>query len=231
MNAFTPAIRASLQADASRGVSQTLRHWSIRQLLGINLPSRTDGNNNHHHKDAKFLLREVQIRLAVQHAKLSSMSTSMEEYANSTSHKRMRRDDDDDGMMIRNAQQCLQSLLRLHEDTYILPHRIIDGDWHNLLIEPFTKPNRKYVTNLFDEIMSRHGSVVETLADAVIYARIGCDGSSNNACPNLLHDKTIESFLHSRLLIQLLCNHYISIHRNNKSTGAITVDANVERCH
>ena len=80
----------------------------------------------------------------------------------------MRRDDDDDGMMIRNAQQCLQSLLRLHEDTYILPHRIIDGDWHNLLIEPFTKPNRKYVTNLFDEIMSRHGSVVETLADAVI---------------------------------------------------------------
>ena len=79
MNAFTPAIRASLQADASRGVSQTLRHWSIRQLLGINLPSRTDGNNNHHHKDAKFLLREVQIRLAVQHAKLSSMSTQENE--------------------------------------------------------------------------------------------------------------------------------------------------------
>jgi len=105
-------------------------------------------------------------------AKLSSVSTSMEEYANSTSHKRMRRDDHD-GMMIRNAQQCLQGLLRLHEDMYILPHRIIDGDWHNLLIEPFTKLNRKYVTNLFDEIMSRHGSVVETLADAVIYARIG----------------------------------------------------------
>jgi len=57
---------------------------------------------------------------------------------------------------------------------------------------------------------------------------IGCDGSSNNACPNLLHDKTIESFLHSRLLIQLLCDHYISMHRNNKSTGAITADANIE---
>jgi len=76
--------------------------------------------------------------------------------------------------------------------------------------------------------MSRHGSIVETLADAVIYARIGCDSSSNNALPNLLHENTIESFLHSLLLIQLLCEHYISMHRNNKSTGAITVDANIE---
>lgn len=230
MNAFTPAIRVSLQADASRGASQTLRQWSIRELLGINLLSRTSesggGNNHHHIKDAKLLLREVQIRLAIQHAKLSSMSTSMEEYANSMFIERKRRGDDD-SMMIQHAQQCLQSLLRLHEDTYILSHRIIDGDWHNLLVEPYTKPNRKYVINVFDEIMSRHGSVVETLADAVIYARIGCDGSSN-ALPNLLHDNTIESFLHSRLLIQLLCEHYISLHRSNKPTGAITLDANIE---
>jgi pyruvate dehydrogenase kinase 2/3/4 len=235
MNAFTPAIRASLQADASKVASQTLRQWSMRELLGINLLSRTttttsDGNNNHHVNDAKLLLREVQIRLAIQHAKLISMSTSMEAYANNTFNEKKRRrdDDDDDGMMIRNAQQCLQSLLRLHEDTYLLPHRIMDGDWHNLLVEPYTKPNRKYVTNVFDEIMSRHGSVVETLADAVIYARIGCNDSSNNALPNLLHDNTIESFLHSRLLIQLLCDHYISLHRSNKLTGAITLDANIE---
>jgi hypothetical protein len=82
----------------------------------------------------------------------------------------------------------------------------------------------KYVTN---EIMSRHGSVVETLADAVIYAALVVMVAAM-LFQNLLHDNTIESFLHSRLLIQLLYEHYISMHRNNKSTGVSTVDANIE---
>ena len=45
-----------------------------------------------------MLLQEVQIRLAIQHAKLSSMSTSIEDYANSMSSNERRRDDDD-GML------------------------------------------------------------------------------------------------------------------------------------
>ena len=34
-----------------------------------------------------------------------------------------------------------------------------------------------------------------------------------------------ELFLHLRLLMQLLCNHYTSMH-GGKSTGAISLDAN-----
>jgi len=46
-----------------------------------------------------LLLQEVQIRLAIQHAKLSSMSTSIEDYSNSTSSNERKRRDDDDGML------------------------------------------------------------------------------------------------------------------------------------
>jgi hypothetical protein len=47
-------------------------------------------------------MRIGKIRLAIQHAKLSSMSTSIEDYANSMLSNERKRRDDDDGMMIRN---------------------------------------------------------------------------------------------------------------------------------
>ena len=51
--------------------------------------------------------------------------------------------------------------------------------------------------------------------------------SSEEEVPEVLWNESIESFLHSRLMIQLLCNHYISLGRG-KSTGAISLWVDVE---
>jgi pyruvate dehydrogenase kinase 2/3/4 len=227
MNAVTPAIRASLLSDAAKGAS--LRRWSIRDLLGFNLTS--GGRNDDDAEGVESLLREVQIRLAVQHSKLSSFSVSIggddgrcANGAASGVGRRSVRDADSRAA----ARACLRSLMQLHESTYVLPHRIVDGDWRGLL-EGFGKgPNRRYVSGVFDEIMSRHGSAVETFADAVTHARGGGTERHHRGgeVPHFLRNESIESFLHSRLLIQLLCEHYVYLGKGRR-TGAISLGADV----
>ncbi len=91
------------------------------------------------------------------------------------------------------------------------------------------------------EIMSRHGNSIETLADSVRFVR----DSMLPKLPSilrqpflrdvkLLHENEIEQYLHSRLIIQLLCEHYVSLHKKKmkqkktKSTGgAITLNGDI----
>ena len=89
--------------------------------------------------------------------------------------------------------------------------------------------------------MSRHGNSIETLADSVRFVR----DSMLPKLPSilrqpflrdvkLLHENEIEQYLHSRLIIQLLCEHYVSLHntkrkqKGKKSTGgAITLNGDI----
>ncbi len=100
--------------------------------------------------------------LAVQHSLLLLFSMSIEVHAKTV------------GLEVDWAQGCLKSLMQLHENTYLLPYWIVDGDWQGLS-EKFTGPNKKYMSSIFDEITCRHGSAVKTLADAVIHARGGME--------------------------------------------------------
>ena len=68
------AIRASL-LDAKK-----LKRWSIQDLLGITLNNNNDTSINI--QNTKLLLQEIQIRLAIQHDKLSTFSKSINEYTN-----------------------------------------------------------------------------------------------------------------------------------------------------
>ena len=90
---------------------------------------------------------------------------------------------------------------------------------------------------VFDKIMSRHGSSFETPADAVMTAcqqykvdasteeRGGWGGSYPFHSPPIVELESDDKlFLHLQLLMQLLCNHYTSMHRG-KLTGAISLDA------
>mmetsp|Transcript_21149 Transcript_21149/g.38814 ORF Transcript_21149/g.38814 Transcript_21149/m.38814 type:complete len:404 (-) Transcript_21149:91-1302(-) len=210
MNIFTPTVRSSLLSDAKKGAS--LRRWSIRDLIDFRLDGTSAVENT------KSLLQEMQIRLAVQHGRLSASSKSIEEYAQVAKLE---------GEM---AQRSLKKMRQLHENTYSLPYQIIDGDGQALL-QNFSKPNKKYVSGMFDEIMSRHGTSVETLADAVIHTRnmeerLPWILTRNFSEAEMLRNESIESFLHSRLLIQLLCDHYISLNKG-KPTGAVSLGADV----
>jgi len=213
MNTFTPTIRSFLLSDAKKGVS--LSRWSIQDLLDFNL---NDSNDNSA-RDTKALLREVQIRLAVQHGRLSAFSRSIEEYAKVAKAQGEK------------TRRNLNDLTQLHENTYLLPHQIVDGDGHELL-DNFSKPsNQKYVSDVFDQIMARHGTAVETLADSTIHARAMGESlpkifSKQFGEADLLRTESVEAFLHSRLLIQLLCDHYVSLNKG-KSTGAISLEADI----
>ena len=127
--------------------------------------------------------------------------------------------------------KCLQDLIQLHENTYMLPYEVLNGEGKAIL-HSFTAPNQHYVKEVFDQIESRHGTSVETLADAVISARSIVELMAPltriklGSGLDLLNEDSIESFLHSRLLIQLLCEHYISLHKG-KPTGAISLDTNL----
>ena len=89
-----------------------------------------------------------------------------------------------------------------------------------------------------DKIMSQHGSLFKTLVDAVMRAcqqyeddvsteeRGGWGGLYPSHSPSIVKlESNDESFLHLQFLMQLLCNHYTSMH-GGKSTGVISLDAN-----
>ena len=119
-------------------------------------------------------------------------------------------------------------LLQLHENTYMLPHEIIETEF---LMEDFcNRPKQAYLKQMVDDIMTRHGASADTFADATIASR-----NMEYQIPQILRkqfrtDANIlqnpEPFLHSRLLIQLICEHYVSLHKG-KSTGAVSIDADI----
>ena len=126
----------------------------------------------------------------------------------------------------------LKDLIQLHENTFILPYEILHGDGKAIL-ESFTKPNQNYVKGVFDQIETRHGNAVETLADAVISARHVDEvlkplsgNTVSGSGLDILNDESIESFLHSRIIIQLLCEHYLALNKG-KPTGAISLNADL----
>lgn len=190
---------------------RSLKRWSIRDLIEFNLAGDSAAHNT------RLLLEDVSIRLAVQLEKLSDFS-KIEQYAKVSEVEGEK------------AMKNLKQLKQLHENTHSEIYQIIDCDGKAVL-DNFSSVNQKYVSSLFDQIMARHGGSVETLADAVIHARNMQDGLPNILkrpfCEaELLKNETIESFLHSRLLTQLLCEHYVSLNKG-KLTGAVSVGADV----
>ena len=202
-------------------------------------------------ENATMLLEEVKTRLALQLGRLNKWKDELEDGSleKSTSTKTntvikacntpvsvsIKEHSHRIEMAKSERIKCLKSLenlIQLHENTYMLPHEVLVGEGRAIL-DSFSAPNRHYVKDVFDQIETRHGNSVETLADTVIAARRV--EKLTEALPNnrlldsgldLLNEDSIESFLHSRLLIQLLCEHYISLNKG-KPTGAISLDADL----
>ena len=204
MNSFTPAIRLSLLQSAKQG--DTLRRWSISELLKLNEINATN---------AKVVLSELRTRLAIQHQRLSS--SRLDGYAKIASIAEST-----------TVVKSMKMLTQLHENTYILPHEIIEN--RDFLESFSSRPNQIYLKEMIDQIMTRHGASVDTFADATIAAR-----SLEKHLPHILRKQfrkdfaTLykpEQFLHSRLLIQLMCEHYVSLNKG-KPFGALSIDADI----
>lgn len=245
MSAHNGILRATLLSDANKFVS--LRRWSIRQLLDFKLchensvindtggtPSTTTITSPTAATNTKSLLQEVQIRLASQHSKLISFSSSFEKYS------RIFKSEEAGGSGVDIVHNNLSNLQILHENTYSLVQNVTRGDATTASNASTTTLQQRYISNTFDEIMSRHGNSVEPLADIVLHLR-------DTMLPKLpsilrqpflrdvklLQEHEIEQYLHSRLMIQLLCEHYVSLHNTVKKKkkksigGAITLDGDI----
>jgi len=135
----------------------------------------------------------------------------------------------------------LTNLEILHADTFALTHHLLSNDKPTLT--RFSPADRNLLASTFEQIRSRHAPTVETLADVVINLRNMDTRRQNHNHNNDRDDddddntllvqptiatitKLIESFLHERLAIQFLCDHYVGLHRG-KPNGGIHVDCNL----
>lgn len=249
MSAHHGILRASLLSDANKFAS--LRRWSIRQLLDFKLCHENSANHNIGGTastattptptsatvtaNTKSLLQEVQIRLASQHSKLLSFSSSLDPYA-----RIFKSEEVGGGGGVDIVHKNLSNLQILHENTYALLQSVTRGDATTASNTLTITLQQRYISNTFDEIMSRHGNSVEPLADIVLHVRDTMLPTLPSILRQpflhdvkLLHEHEIEQYLHSRLMIQLLCEHYVSLHNNKKKKkkksigGAITLDGDI----
>ena len=102
----------------------------------------------------------------------------------------------------------------LHEDTFKLTHGLMDEN--STVLERFHDADRHLVFSTLEQVRSRHASTVETLADVVIALR-----QYNLSTYEL--DDLVDTFLRGRLGVQLLCDHYVSLHKK-KPRGGVSVD-------
>ena len=127
----------------------------------------------------------------------------------------------------RNRQQVLPQVSKslsnlwvLHQDTRRLTEELLVDEngasasnfWHKFASNnesvKQSGPQQTIVAGAMEQIRSRHASTVETMADVLLLLRGAFDSSETDQFEALL-----ESFLRGRLGVQLLCDHYVKLHR------------------
>uniref|UniRef100_A0A7S4QWJ0 Protein-serine/threonine kinase n=2 Tax=Ditylum brightwellii TaxID=49249 RepID=A0A7S4QWJ0_9STRA len=145
-----------------------------------------------------------------------------------------------------DAISSLSNLEAMHADTYRLVYDLLplsssvnddddtDSSIPDILNVPilnrFSSADQILIKSVFEQIRSRHAQTVESMADVVIALRrrrrlLGkYNPSAKKACG--LDRPLIDSFLRNRLVVQLLCDHYVALCRD-KYHGGIAVDCDV----
>ena len=179
------------------------RRWCIRSLVKSNIHGSRDAAET-----TRLLAADVHLRLGIQRERLSGFEKSVRDYA----------------VIAGNTEVThhLKSLMRLHDSTRQLVGQLLAME---------AASAQRLASGIFDETMCRHGKTVETCADVIIQVR-----QMESKVPyilrrdfmnvDLLDDELMRTFLHARLMIQLLCEHYVSMSKG-KDTGAVTLDADV----
>jgi pyruvate dehydrogenase kinase 2/3/4 len=229
---------ASALHKSSRGRVQ----WSLRELarLGQNLRDDTTTTIIHvpNASTAGMLLHDVSLRLADQYHVCQDLLTSIHEMDKGGDDaptscrkgviravntnlallgdwKRAQTEQQDRHRCIQKALRNVQNLQRLHEDTFHLTFGLMEEN-SNVLFR-FTNADRHLTFATMEQVRSRHASTVETLADIVLDLR-----QSNLRNPKF--DNLVDVFLRNRLGVQLLCDHYVSLHKGKTTNGGVSVD-------
>jgi pyruvate dehydrogenase kinase 2/3/4 len=112
------------------------------------------------------------------------------------------------------ALKDIGDLQRLHEDTFHLVYGLMQET--SSVLSRFNDADRHLCFSTFEQVRSRHASTVETLTDIVISLR-------QFQLVNEDMDNVVDTFLRGRLGVQLLFDHYVSLHKQ-KPNGGVSVD-------
>jgi pyruvate dehydrogenase kinase 2/3/4 len=203
----------SLLADESKDVSKRITRWSLNSLS--NFVNESDSVSSF----SRQLLEDVALRLARQHAHVSEITTLVSQQSSNSQSTQMRQ-----------HLKRLETLHYVHFDTYKLCKQMLleqrQSFWNR-----FEKSDKFVINSIMEQTRSRHANTMEAIADLVTTVR---NESSNvdainqqEILMNLYSYSDI--FLQGRLGVQLLCDHYVKLYRNNyQSTGAVELNSNVK---
>jgi len=131
---------------------------------------------------------------------------------------------------VQKSIQQLQNLHFLHSDTLQLTQSIFLGN--TTILDRFSNADQHLVQATLEQVRSRHAATVENLADMVIglrsvqhsnqYQEQQLQQKPNN--DDVMLDTMVEIFLRQRLGIQILCDHYVALHKGKQPHGGVAVD-------
>ena len=224
-------------SSSSSSTTKTIlncKQWSMHALAAQGLSGDS----------CQVLLEDVAIRLANQQSRLGSLQEELQEgwgngfirkannkYSTKTgSHhdggkeeriivqavnrpvlnwKRWKYDNDNKEKVRHSALKAIHNLQVLHSDTFRLSSDLLD---QHHVFSIYNSAHQHLIKATMEQIRSRHATTVEVLADLTISAR------PYYTIPT----SWMDTFLSSRLGIQLLCDH--AVHLPKKATGGVSVD-------
>eukprot|EP00590_Aulacoseira_subarctica_P003865 CAMPEP_0172421656 /NCGR_PEP_ID=MMETSP1064-20121228/7891_1 /TAXON_ID=202472 /ORGANISM="Aulacoseira subarctica , Strain CCAP 1002/5" /LENGTH=372 /DNA_ID=CAMNT_0013162169 /DNA_START=47 /DNA_END=1165 /DNA_ORIENTATION=+ len=123
--------------------------------------------------------------------------------------------------------KLLHSLRRLHADTLQLAENLLTN---SIICERFNNADQNIVEATMEQIRSRHANTVEDLAEVVVALRKVSDVTDvHKDNDEHQHKKLlllVESFLHGRCSIQLLCDHYVGFCKG-RPHGEVSANVNL----
>ena len=207
--------------------------WSLRELarLGENDTTTTTPST----AVASMILHDVSLRLADQYNICQDLITHLRQIREGSKQLPTRRngviqavntnlarldwklaqkEQQEGNHSVQKALRDVTNLVRVHEDTFHLTFGLIKEQSN--VLGRWSHADQHLVFATLEQVRSRHASTVETLADMVIDLR-----QTKLMNPDL--DDWMDLFLRGRLGVQLLCDHYVSLHKA-KPNGGVSVD-------
>ena len=222
--------------------------WSLNRL--IEMGTDFTDQKEVRQETAETLLKDVKLRLAKQHALCLAMKGAIEgTHTNTTgvhesskmikaSMKTAFAPSKDLLVHTNHSKKLIDDLEAMHADTYRLIWQLYNSSNCNIqppVIQNFTPVNQSFVCSIFEQIRSRHAHSIDSFAHLIVSQRV-VHGNASNYLIDLC-----TSFLKGRFGIQLLCDHFVGLHKQSmtksaesfsaskrpKKIGSIDVDCNV----
>lgn len=208
--------RWSLQSLANICRNNDQRHNNIiGSSLSLSSPAQ---------KISRHLLEDVSYRLARNYSYIQNI---IDFIGREQQQNRIAVPTKNHNLKIKSVKKRLDSLLYVHYDTYKLCKQLLLPE-RNVFWDRFHTSDNAVIFATMEEIRSRHANTMEAIVDVLdVMTSVSTSNASSSidASSSLLTIHNVsDTFIQGRLGIQLLCDHYVKLYKNQfqvDSTGAV----------